>query len=80
MSDMSPLGKMILRVMRVACLVAAALLVAFLGLAFWQKTSVGGFAALVRQDYTFMGILAVMALGAFWLARAIGREMDNPGS
>jgi hypothetical protein len=80
MSDMSPLGKMILRVMRVACLGASAILLGFLGLALWQKTSVGGMAALVRQDYTFMGLLAVMALGAFWLARSIGREMDNPGS
>jgi hypothetical protein len=80
MSEMSPLGRLILRVMRVACLSAAALLIAFLGLALWQKTSVGGIEALARQDYTFMGVLAAMAIGASWLARAIGREMNNPGS
>jgi hypothetical protein len=80
MSDISPLGKLILKVMRIACLGATALLLAFLGLALWQKTSVFGLAGIERQDFTFMGVLAVMALGALWLARAIQREMDNPGS
>ncbi len=80
MHDMSPLGNLILRVMRVACLAAAALLLAFLGLALWQKTSVFGLAGLARQDFIFMGVLGVMAIVAVWLARSIGREMDNPGS
>jgi uncharacterized membrane protein len=80
MYDMSPLGRLILKVMRIACLGAAALLAFFLALVFWQKTQALGLAGIIRQDIVFMAILAVMSLGALWLARAIGREMNNPGS
>jgi hypothetical protein len=80
MSEMSPLGKVLLRLLRGACLGAAGLLLGFLCLAVWQKTSGVGIEGLARQDVTFMGILAAMAFGAVWLARAIQREMDNPGS
>jgi hypothetical protein len=75
MTEMSPLARLILKAMRIACLAAAVLLLAFLGLALWQKGAV-----LSQQDMTFIGILAVMAVGAVWLARAIGREISNPGS
>ena len=36
--------------------------------------------ALTTQDYGFVGIVGLMLLGAVWLFRAIGREMDNPGA
>jgi hypothetical protein len=80
MNEMSPLGRLILKVMRIACLSAAGLLAFFLALVFWQKTQAAGLEGIVRQDVTFMAILAIMTVAALWLARAIGREMKNPGS
>jgi hypothetical protein len=76
MSDMSPLQRLLLKAMRYASLGAAILLVGFLILALWQKVGTG----LTTPDYGFMGIVGLMLLGAVWLFRAIGREMDNPGA
>jgi surface polysaccharide O-acyltransferase-like enzyme len=76
MSDMSPLQRLLLKAMRYASLGAAILLLGFLALAFWQKSGT----EFTTQDYGFMGIVGVMLLGALWLFRAIGREMDNPGA
>jgi hypothetical protein len=76
MSDMSPLQRLLLKTMRYASLCAAILLLGFLVLALWQKSG----ADFTRQDYGFMGIVGFLLLGAVWLFRAIGREMDNPGA
>lgn len=76
MSDMSPLQRLLLKAVRYASLGAAILLLGFLVLALWQKLSTG----FTSQDYGFMGIVGLMLLGAVWLYRAIGREMDNPGA
>ncbi|HUQ36114.1 MAG TPA: hypothetical protein VM144_07035 [Aestuariivirga sp.] len=76
MNDMSPLQRLLLNAMRYASLGAAILLFGFLILALWQKAG----ADFTTQDYSFMGIVALMLLGALWLFRAIGREMDNPGA
>ncbi len=75
MSDMSPLQRLLLKAMRYASLGAAILLLGFLVLALWQKWT-----GLTTQDYGFMGIVGLVLLGAVWLFRAIGREMDNPGA
>ena len=76
MSDMSPLQHLLLKAMRYASLVAAVLLLGFLVLVLWQK----GGAEFATQDYGFIGIVCLMLLGAVWLFRAIGREMDYPGA
>jgi hypothetical protein len=76
MSDMSPLQRLLLKAVRTASLCAAILLLGFLALALWQKLGTG----LTTQDYGFLGIVGLMLLGAVWLFRAIGREMDNPGA
>jgi hypothetical protein len=76
MSDMSPLQRLLLKAVRYASLGSAILLFSFLVLALWQKLGNG----LTSQDYGFMGIVGLMLLGAIWLYRAIGREMDNPGA
>jgi hypothetical protein len=70
MSEMSPLGRMLLNIMRVGALFAAALIAVLLGVAVWQNL----------QNYGFMAVMAVMLAGALWLARAIARELDNPGA
>lgn len=76
MRDMSPLQRLLLKAMRYASLGAAILLLGFLILALWQKVGTG----LTTQDYGFVGIVGLMLLGAVWLFRAIGREMNNPGA
>ena len=76
MSDMSPLQRLLLKAVRYGSLGAAILLLGFLILVLWQKLGTG----LTSQDYGFIGIVGLMLLGAVWLYRAIGREMDNPGA
>ena len=76
MSDMSPLQRLLLKAVRYTSLGAAILLLGFLMLVLWQKLGTG----LTSQDYGFIGIVGLMLLGAVWLYRAIGREMDNPGA
>jgi hypothetical protein len=69
MSDMSHLGRFLLKIMRLGVLGSAFLLALFLGIAIWQETGIG-----------FMAVLLVLLLGALWLYRAIGRELNNPGA
>ena len=80
MSDISPLQRLLLGILRKGSLAAAGILLLFLAINIWQETNVDGLASLTRQDLSFMGLLAVMFLGALWLYRAIGREMRNPGA
>ncbi len=76
MRDMSPLQRLLLKTMRYASLGTAILLLGFLILTLWQKVG----SDFTTQDYGFMGMVGLMLLGALWLFRAIGREMDNPGA
>ncbi len=76
MNDMSPLQRLLLKSIRYVSLGAAVLLSGFLILVLWQKSGAG----LNTQDYGFVGIVGLLLVGAVWLFRAIGREMDNPGT
>ena len=76
MSNISPLQRLLLKSMRWLCLGTAVLLFGFVILLLWQKASTG----LTAPDYGFLGIVGLMLLGAIWLFRAIGREMNNPGA
>ncbi len=76
MSNISHLQRLLLKSVRWLCLGTAVLLVGFLILVLWQKAGTG----LTTPDYDFMGIVGLLLLGAVWLFRAIGREMDNPGA
>lgn len=80
MSDISPLQHVLLKVLRSATLGAAFLLIIFLAITIWKQTRATGIEQFTRQDWSFIGLLAVMLLCAFWLYRAIGREMNNPGA
>ena len=70
MSEMSPLGRMLLKMMRVGTLFAAMLIAVLLGVAFWRNL----------QNYGLIAVMVVMLVGALWLARAIAKELDNPGA
>jgi peptidoglycan/LPS O-acetylase OafA/YrhL len=74
MSEMSPLGAMLLRILKGVTLGAAALLALFLMISIWQGFQIG------RQDYGFDALLAILLIGALWLHRSMGRELKNPGA
>jgi TRAP-type C4-dicarboxylate transport system permease small subunit len=74
---MSPLMRLILKLMRGGVLGAAALLVAFIAIAGWQRWSARGSAALTGQDISFFVVMGLLLAGALLFARAIGRELDS---
>jgi hypothetical protein len=74
MSEMSPLGAMLLRILRMTTLGAAGLLALFLGISLWQGYHAG------KLDTGFDILLAVMLVAALWLYRSMGRELRNPGA
>jgi hypothetical protein len=80
MTDMSPLGRFLLRLLRTGALLAVALLAIFFGLALWQAYVPGQGFVLTRQDYWFLGIIAGLGFFALYLVRAMGRELDDPGA
>lgn len=72
---MSPLGIVLLRLLRGAVLVIAGFLVVVLGIEAWKHGWDLG--ALNR---TFMAVVALLAAAALWLARSIRRELAKHGS
>ena len=72
---MSPLGKIILMVMRSGSLASAGFMVLVIGIELWKRWRFGGFETMARQDMAFMGVLVVMLVGFLWLARSIKREL-----
>jgi hypothetical protein len=76
---MSPLAQFLVRILRTGSYVAAVLLVFFGGILLWQRHLPDGSFNMSRQDWSFLGVLAVLALLAIYLVRAIGKELKNPG-
>ncbi len=79
MSEMSPLAKILLHILRSGSLGAAALLVLFAGISVYQKITPDGQLVMTRQDWSFLGVLAVLLLLALYLVRAIAKEITTPG-
>lgn len=72
---MSPLGRLILKVMRWGLWVMAGLVAVFFAIEIGKRE--GGLATLTRQDITFLVILVLLFAFALWLARAISRELKG---
>ena len=79
MTQMSPLAAMLLRIMRVACLVSAVFLALIAGIEGVKQWQAGGVSAMSRADAGFLAILLVMLVGFLWLARSIRRELAKSG-
>jgi xanthine/uracil permease len=77
MSDMSPLGRLILQAMRVGSIFVAGCVLFFMGILIWQKWLSQAAPPAVRGDFVFLGILAVLFVGALWLARSVSRELKR---
>lgn len=80
MADMSPLAKLLMKVLRSGSWAAAALLMLFIAILLWQRITPDGGLSLTRQDYGFIGAVVALVALAVYLVRAIGREIDRPGS
>ena len=75
---MSPLGAILMRVLRAGCMAAAVFVALVIAYEVWLKASTGQLSHLTRQDISFWVILAIMLAGFLWLARAMGRELAEP--
>ena len=79
MSEMSPLAKLLLHILRNGSIGAAALLVLFAGISVYQKITPDGHLLMTRQDWSFIGVLAALLVLALYLVRAIAKEIKSPG-
>ena len=77
---MSPLGRLILTVMRAGSLLAAGFVFLVIGIEVAKRWIGGGLASMQAPDLAFMGVLAVLLVGFLWLSRSITREMKKHGS
>jgi hypothetical protein len=72
---MSPVGYIVLKVLRGGALASACFFGLVIGIEIWKR---GGDVAALEPGFTIL--LALLLLGALWLARAIGRELARHGS
>ena len=72
---MSPIGIVVLKLLRWGVLGIAAFLALVLVLEAWKHDWV-----LSALNPGFTAMVAVLAIGALWLARSIGRELAKHGS
>ncbi len=75
---MSPLGAILMRVMRAGCMAGAVFVALVIAYEVWLKASTGQLSNLSRQDISFWVILTIMLGGFLWLARSMSRELAKP--
>ncbi len=76
---MSPLGEILMSVLRKGTWAAAALILSFAGILLFQRRTPSGSIQLQEGDMAFLGVLAVLLLLAVYLIRGIKKELENPG-
>jgi hypothetical protein len=79
MSEMSPLAKLLMHILRHGSIGAAVLLALFAGISIYQKITPDGHLLMTRQDWSFLGVLAALLLLSLYLVRAIAKEIKSPG-
>ena len=77
MSEMSPLAKFLMNILRNGSIGAAALVILFAGISVYQKITPDGHLDMNRQDWTFIAVLGAMLALAIYLVRSIGKEIDG---
>ncbi len=75
MSDSSPIGRLILVVLRNGSIGAAALMALFIGINIWQHITPDGQLLIKGNDRGFLGVMIVLLLFALYLIWSIGKEM-----
>jgi hypothetical protein len=69
-----------MNILRNGSIGAAALLILFAAILIFQKITPDGHLAMAREDWGFLGVLAIMLALAIYLIRAIAKEMNDPGA
>ena len=77
MADMSPLGRLILTVMRAGSICAAGFVVLVIVIELSKRWLGGGFETMKSPDIAFMAVLVLMLVGFLALVRSITREMKK---
>ena len=78
MSEMSPLARFLMLILKNGSIGAAVLLALFAGILIFQKITPDGHLAMTKQDWSFLGVLAALMLLALYLVRAITKEINTP--
>ena len=76
MSQMSPLARLLISILRWGSMGSAGLLLVFAGILTWQRWTPGG-PQFTRADWVFLGILAALLALALYLVRAIAKEISD---
>jgi hypothetical protein len=74
-----PLGAMLMTILKYGVWIAGALLLLFGGISVWQTRQPDGSFLMTQQDWTFLGVLAVLFALAVYLVRSISKEIETPG-
>lgn len=78
MTEMSPLSRLLMRLLRAGSWGAMGFLTFFAGILLYQRWRNG--ALLLQQtDYGFLAVLGALFILAVYLVRGIARELDRPG-
>ena len=78
MSESSPVGKLILVMLRFGSIGAATLMVLFIGINLWQHITPDRQLVIEGNDRSFLGVMIVVLVFALYLVWAIGKEFRKP--
>jgi hypothetical protein len=78
MSQMSPLGSILMTILKKGSWGAGAFIALCIGIVVWQSRQPDGSFAMKPEDWKFIVLLVGMLLLAAYLVRSIGKEMDPP--
>jgi hypothetical protein len=79
MPEMSPLGRVLMKVLQKGSWGAGALALLFAAILIYQRTTPEGGLAFRSGDAAFLGVLAALFALAVYLVRGIARELDGKG-
>jgi hypothetical protein len=77
MSDESPIGRLIMVVLRNGSIGAAALMALFIGINLWQHITPDKQLVIEGNDRGFLGVMVVLLVFALYLVWSIGKELKR---
>ena len=80
MSENSPIGKLILLVLRNGSIGAAVLMALFIGINVWQHITPEGHLVIEGIDRNFIGVMIAILFFALYLVWSISKELKKPGA
>jgi hypothetical protein len=77
MSDESPIGRLIMVMLRNGSIGAAALMALFIGINLWQHITPDKQLVIEGNDRGFLGVMVVLLVFALYLVWSIGKELKR---